>query len=81
VIDADGSAARLDPDTLELEIFGEGDAADAIVAAARWWAEAGCPSLEDVACRFDPLSGPDRPPPPGAWVVDRLAYREAAWIS
>jgi protein-L-isoaspartate(D-aspartate) O-methyltransferase len=76
-----GSAARLDPDTLELEVVrGGDDAAEAVLSAARWWTATGCPSLEDVACRFDRLTGEELPVPPGAWVVDRLAYREVAWI-
>ena len=81
VTEPDGSAARLDPDTLELEIAGNDDgAAEAVLSAARWWAAAGCPSLEDVACRFDRLAAEPLPVPAGAWVVDRLAYREIAWI-
>jgi hypothetical protein len=81
VTEPDGSAARLDPDTLELEIAGDDDgAAEAVLAAARWWTTAGCPSLEDVACRFDRLAAEPLPVPTGAWVVERLAYREVAWI-
>jgi hypothetical protein len=33
-----------------------------------------------VACRFDRRAAEPLPVPAGAWVVDRLAYREIAWI-
>ncbi|HEX7165432.1 MAG TPA: protein-L-isoaspartate O-methyltransferase [Acidimicrobiales bacterium] len=81
--DGEGSTAIMSAATAELMWSGpEGEAlADALLAHARAWIDAGRPSTADFTITFEPVAsapvaGGGRDPQANTWVIERPWYRE-----